>query len=1151
MKIIYSPSARVAFNYIADAAGADAKNGMYASIIVPDRMSVTGEDLLARRLKPTAQLYCEAVSFRQFANSVFRRYGGLSYRYADKTVRTLLMWRAIRECSPLLKIYGSLASDPASAAPILAAISELKRSRITPDALAIAAMNFVGRGSDDNDNSFPADKYADIANIYAAYDNILSKSFDDPETELTKAAELLSKHGAEFFAERRLYVYGHSSFSHQQLDVLRYAEMYSHNITIAFLAPSEAAMARGAHIEYEAIADTARRLRRIANEAGSGIEIIELPGEDSVPAALARKLWYMSEPRASAVNESAPEGSADSGIVLAKDDKCDDKNSSERIKIYECADRRAEAEAAAIEITRAVMGGMRYRDILVCAASVESYRGIIEDVFDAYGIPYHITARTRLETKPQVAFLLSALRIVTGGWRRQDIIAYMRTGLTGLTNDEVDELELYITQWRIDGSRFYSPVGGAWSMNPDGYTATWTEEGTRLLTSVNASREKIVEPLLHLADAMLAAKTAEEKSNALRSFLAETEVLPRNIGGAREGAVASEQEDAQLARLIDAALAAVDMCAPDGPITVAEYTGCLSLALGTLDIGTIPTRADEVDIGDAARMRSIGCRMMIMLGCCDGEFPAPVFDDGFFTDSEKAALEGVGISIYGDTHIRASAELYNFSFCIALASEQLIMTYRKNGADAKELPSAGIERTLALVPDLKPICFMAPTEAEHIYSKKTAATYFTRMSGDTRLAVEKILSDDAKYKGILDAVKTPISAGAEQISDEVAKELFGGNISLSQSRLESFVMCHFGFYCTYILGLRKKKRAELSYADVGTFVHAILERVFSSGMLNEENLSDDEIEKAAAELVAGYIRDVCPKEEAGKPRLLHLFRRLLRSVVLFIREFYEEARQSHFRAVLCEAPIGIKGRSDNENSSIVIDPIEISLEGGGVAKLRGIADRIDAYKAGDGTVWVRVVDYKTGSKKFNPEDLKLGLSLQLPIYLYSIINTKNPALLSLLGVDENTSGGADSKSEAAEKVKPAGFLYIGTAPADIQASDDNAEAGETISAPMARSGLLVMNEEILRAMDSDLKGRFIPVKLKQDGTPYAQSQRFLAEPTEFMRRFDELRGTIARISAEMRRGNAKAYPLVRGGKSPCDYCEAKPVCRRANHGTGR
>ena len=292
-------------------------------------------------------------------------------------------------------------------------------------------------------------------------------------------------------------------------------------------------------------------------------------------------------------------------------------------------------------------------------------------------------------------------------------------------------------------------------------------------------------------------------------------------------------------------------------------------------------------------------------------------------------------------------------------------------------------------------------------------------------------------------------------------------------------------------------------------------------------------EKAAAELVAGYIRDVCPKEAAGKPRLLHLFRRLLRSVVLSYASFTREARQSHFRAVLCEVPIGIKAGVIMKTVALSLTPLKPPLEGGGVAKLRGIADRIDAYKAGDGTVWVRVVDYKTGSKKFNPEDLKLGLSLQLPIYLYSIINTKNPALLSLLGVDENrASGGADSKSEAAEKVKPAGFLYIGTAPADIQASDDNAEAGETISAPMARSGLLVMNEEILRAMDSDLKGRFIPVKLKQDGTPYAQSQRFLAEPTEFMRRFDELRGTIARISAEMRRGNAKAYPLVRGGKSP-------------------
>lgn len=1145
MKIVYSPSARVAFNYIADAAGADAKNGIYASIIVPDRMSVTGEDLLARRLEPRAQLYCEALSFRQFANSVFRRYGGLSYSYADKTVRTLLMWRAIRECSPLLKIYGSLATDPASAAPILDAISELKRSRITPDALAVAAMKLGKRGGDDNnsDNSFPADKYADIANIYAVYDDILSKSFDDPETELTKLAELLSKNGADFFNNRHLYVYGHASFSHQQLDVLRYAEMYSQNTTVAFLAPAEAASARGAHIEYEAIADTTRRLRRIADEAGSDFEIIELPGDDSVPAMLAGKLWDMSEPRASAGSGNAASGEG-------KEDITDNKNDS--IKIYECPDRRAEAEAAAIEIIRAVMGGMRYRDILVCAASVESYRGIIEDVFDAYGIPYHITARTRLETKPQVAFLLSALRIVTGGWRRQDIIAYMRTGLTCLTDDEADELELYITQWRIDGSRFHSPVGGAWSMNPDGYTATWTEEGTRLLTSVNASREKIAEPLLHLADAMSGAKTAKEKSNALRAFLLETKVLPEDLGGAREGAAASEQEDAQLARLIDAALAAVDICAPEGPVTAAEYMGCLSLALGTLDIGTIPTRADEVDIGDAARMRSIGCRMMIMLGCCDGEFPAPVSDDGFFTDSEKAILEGEGISIYGDTHIRASAELYNFAFCASLSSERLIMTYRKNGTDAKELPSAAIERTLALMPGLKPICFTVPTEPEFIYSEKTAATYFTRMSGSTRLAVERILSDDAKYKGILDAVKTPISAGAEQISDEVAKELFGGNISLSQSRLESFVMCHFGFYCTYILGLREKKRAELGYADVGTFVHAILERVFSSGMLDEENLSDEEIEKAAAELVAAYISDVCPKEEAGKPRLLHLFRRLSRSVVLFIREFYEETRQSCFRTVLCEAPIGMKGRGDREESSgVVIDPIEIPLEDGGVAKLRGIADRIDAYRAGDGTVWVRVVDYKTGSKKFNPDDLKLGLSLQLPIYLYSIINSKNPALLSLLGVEEDVSGGADNKIKAAEKVKPAGFLYIGTAPADIQASDDEEGAGETISAPMVRSGLLVMNEEILRAMDADLKGRFIPVKLKQDGTPYAQSQRSLAEPTEFMRRFDELRGTIARISAEMKRGDAKAYPLVRGGKSPCDYCEVKPVCRRANHGTGR
>ena len=92
---------------------------------------------------------------------------------------------------------------------------------------------------------------------------------------------------------------------------------------------------------------------------------------------------------------------------------------------------------------------------------------------------------------------------------------------------------------------------------------------------------------------------------------------------------------------------------------------------------------------------------------------------------------------------------------------------------------------------------------------------------------------------------------------------------------------------------------------------------------------------------------------------------------------------------------------------------------------------------------------------------------------------------------------------------------------------------------VARSGVLLSDETILRAMEDDLAGRYIPVKMKKDGSfgPCAYSPDAMAalEGT--------LRDTVSRIGGEMCSGDAGARPRIVHGQSPCEDCPMQPVCR--------
>lgn len=130
--------------------------------------------------------------------------------------------------------------------------------------------------------------------------------------------------------------------------------------------------------------------------------------------------------------------------------------------------------------------------------------------------------RTNVLLKPAVRLVISALETVGGGWKTNDIITLIKTGMTGLSPEESDILSGYITSWRIHGKRFYDEY--EWNMNPDGYTDKLTEEGSRILQISNKARHTICAPLLLLA---LGKASVREYCTAVYHYMTKLEIYEK------------------------------------------------------------------------------------------------------------------------------------------------------------------------------------------------------------------------------------------------------------------------------------------------------------------------------------------------------------------------------------------------------------------------------------------------------------------------------------------------------------------------------------------------------------------------------------------------------------------------------------------------
>lgn len=1049
------------------------KNSVGAFLIVPEQQTVSAERLSLDLLGASAQLDFEVLNFTRLCNRVFRKYGGLSYNYINSSVRSLMMWRTIRELTPLLSEYRAVGNELSLTDVMLRASDELSAASVTSSMLESAAKKLPdGRLKN---------KLSDISLINAAYTNLVSESFDDKSVDLVKLESVLKKNG--FFSGSSVYIDSFTSFTSPELAIIKQIFRQADDVYITLGCESPDC----GLICCESVCETAKKLKELASSVGKEFTETKLyhshRAKNSELQALTTDFWR-------------------SGAFAKMSDKIKEDERG-NLNILRCSNTYDQASAVVSIISQELRRGLKYREIAVIARDVSQYDGILDTALENANISFFMSKNNDISSTPTISLLLSALRIKYLGFKPEDVLAHLKTGLYDLPPRDIDMFEEYVHTWNLSGARF---LDDGWSLNPDGYTEHVSSRGKRILSAANSVRSELMRNLSPFFARLDVAENAADMCRAVYNYIVDIDIAEklRRVAagemekGNRRGAV----ETLSIWNFIVDMLDDIKIALSDEQLSVEDLYRAILLCVKNASVGAIPTGYDEVTVGSASLIRTSDIRCAIIIGLNEGEFPAKINDAGIFTDADRSAMSDIGIKLSSDTASRAAEELLFARRALTLPSERLFMLYSATDSSGSGLlrPSMLINRALNFFDYLESKDFAEGDPAEAIWTISSAKERLTELSGtDLGAAISAELDSRGVFCSPLYAVNTDCS-----VSEKTAKSVFGSNLLLSQSSIDDFVNCRFNYYCKRVLSLRDEEKAIIDARISGSFIHAVLER-FMKQAVTENGITDTDTEILVDGVIEELIDGLCTEVQKSSNRLRHLFLRMRRISLLLIRSLSEELESSDFKPEFFEYDL-----SKDKN-----DPLTFKLRDGTTVTLRGKIDRVDLFKDGD-KVYVRVVDYKTGEKKFSLDDIASGLNLQLVVYLFALCRA-NTSFAEKVGCAPNVSPIPAAANYLSSYITPQKYQKI---PKEDEIFDSAIKSFD-------RSGFFLDDEAVLSA-------------LNKNETP----KRNLLNSDEIEKLRAELETVITNIAEEMRSGKIGISPRL-DGRSPCNFCSMAQVCRNA------
>lgn len=772
----------------------------------------------------------------------------------------------------------------------------------------------------------------------------------------------------------------------------------------------------------------------------------------------------------------------------------------EQVKLHLAKNPREEAYAVAEQVRRMMReDGYRLRDIGVIVSDMDVYADHLKQAFIKYDIPFFMDHKRSILLNSFVEYIRSVLHMAEQSFSYESVFRFLRTNLAGFTYEEIDELENYVIGLGIKGYKH------------------WQEKWTRKLRGMaqedldkmNHYRRQLVEKVDGLIYVLRQRrKTVADITRAIYEFMVQ-ENLQVRLAEQEElfkakGELALAREYAQIYRIVIELFDKFVELLGDEQVSLSEYCKLLDAGLEEARVGVIPPEVDQVVIGDMQRTRLKDIKALLFAGANDVYLPGALLRTGLLSelDREKFAREKLTLSAGGKE--KAYVQKFYLYLNLTKPSEKLDIYYSKVSADGKSVrPSYLIQELQKLFPKLK-------VRDEERYLKEQELTENIGFDRMIREFVQKRHEIDGAWCELYnwykknpkwqEKVERFLEAGyyrkpLDALTEEAAKRLYGEEFETSITRMERFAVCAFSHFLTYGLGLREREEYDFQAADLGNVCHRALER-FSYKVEREagdwlkltEEKRKQYVEESVEEAIADYGNSIL----YSSSRNAYLIVRMKRMLEKTVWALTKQLAAGDFK------PSAYELRFAN-----------------------GKIDRVDTCEDGD-CVYVKVIDYKTGSKSFDVTALYHGLQLQLMVYM--------DAALQL-----------EQKKHPEKEILPAGVFYYRIQDPLIDRPKEGEEQ-ESILKELKPDGMISLEKEVLEHLDHCMVGEssVIPVKYNKNGSLSKSSKAASAQDFYLMMKYAV--NKVEEIRQKILSGDVKVNPYRRGTETSCDYCSYRQIC---------
>ena len=1047
-------------------------------LLVPEQASFAYEKMMLRRLGARNAERVEVLSFSRLAETVL---GASAKPPIDEGGKTVLMSLALASMADKLTVYARYAKSLSVTNELLKLSAEFKRCM-----LSAAALQTLAQGLPD---SFLKQKLLDIALILQAYDALVDERFSDDADALTR----LSDHLADepFFAGRIVCIDAFSGFTAQEYSVLDRILYQAKDVYVTLCADSLFCPHSYDASAFAYVRRTADKLMRLARRHDARIAP---PVTLNTPHRFRNDALRVLD-RALAVGQAEPY-----------------PHPAPQIEVICAADLSQECACIAASVKRLLREeGMRCREIAVLFRSAETYEKPIRAALQKCGVPVFEDKRRSILTQPLIVLARGLCATAADGISTDSILQILKTGLLAFSSEEIAQLENYALLWDLRAADWKRPF----TAHPDGLEGEPSDQASARLEMLNDLRVRITQPLVRFCDAVRETSGAEF-AKQIFLFLERMEVSAHlrdfalRLDAQGDAASAMQQE-----RVWDSLMQTLDMFAltlGERPITPKRFAKLFDIVLQGQTLGSIPQGLDEVTVGSVDRTVPDRPRVVFVPGVHEGEFPRIPSGGGLLTDADRMQLRNMDVELYDFGEVKLSEERFLVYKTLCSPSERLILTTCAAAADGTAQTASGVIR---MVRDVFPQCADVSAPAlsalSFVESRETAFEQLCLQSRGDRTVYASLracFAEAPDYASRLQSLDRVLERQDFQIRDKaVAERLFGRHMLLSASRVESYFQCPFAYFCKFGLKAMPRKKAEFGSNLQGTLVHYVLETILrrfgKQGLLSMTAEERGALVRSALET---YLEETL-HDAVRTERFLYLYRRFGKTIAEILERLVLEFSVCRFE------PVDFELKIDRDGD---VPPYVTTLEDGGSVQIRGSVDRVDKLEL-DGQTYIRVIDYKSGSKEFCLSDAFAGLNLQMLLYLFAIWQ--------------------NGDAHYTPPVTPAGILYM---PArakfeDVPRDASAADAALQKARALRMNGLLLDREVVLVSMDENQNGCFIPWEAGQKSKSLISLRQLAALE-------QQTQDLLRQMAAALRSGNIPAYPFRNSKHEACTFCDYRSVC---------